>query len=415
MTALYKGIDVSKHNGTIDWNKVKSSGKVDYAILRCGYGREHIKQIDAQFENNYKGCKSVGIPVGVYHYSYAMSEEDALREAEFCYKLIKGKQFEFPIYYDIEEQKQIALGREKVQTIAKTFCDYLEAKGYWVGLYSMDSAFTSILDTTMQKRYGCWVARVENVKPKCCKSYGMWQYSWKGKINGINTDVDMNYCYIDYPTLIKKNGKNGYSKGTVNTKPTTNTNTSTTVTNKTYTIPKNITFDKDVNKNVITTYSYKSHKDKQLSNHFRVREFASWKVKNKTLYSDKIKVHNRLIHILEALYKELNCSKIIINSGYRTPEHSVAVNGYSTDRHTQGRGADIVCYDKNGKIINAKQVCCTLEDMGGIYGIAIINEQAVHVDTRSKSDGIYFGDERKSGSPNILKMGYKSFHDYFNM
>lgn len=207
---------------------------------------------------------------------------------------------------------------------------------------------------------------------------------------------------------IKENGKNDVSNGTVNVKP------SNPVTEKTYTIPKNITFDKDIDKNVISTYSYKAHKDRKLSDHFKVKEFVSRK-NSTTLYSDKVKIHNKLIHILEALYKELNCSKIIVNSGYRTPEHSVAVGGYSTDRHTQGRAADVVCYDRNGKIINAKKVCCVLEDMGGIYGIAIINEQAVHVDTRSKSDGIYFGDERKSGSPNILKMGYKSFHDYFNM
>ncbi len=411
MTALYKGIDVSKHNGTINWTKVKSSGKVDFAILRCGYGRENAKQIDEQFENNYKGCKSVGIPVGVYHYSYAMTEADALKEAEFCYKLIKGKQFEFPIFYDIEESKQIALGKEKVQAIAKAFCNYLETKGYWVGLYSMDSAFTSILDTTMQNRYGCWVARVENVQPKCCKTYGMWQYSWKGKINGINTDVDMNYCYVDYPTLIKQNGKNGYSKGTVNTKPTTNTTTSTT--NKTYTVPKNITFATDVNKNVITTYSYKSHKDKQLSNHFAVYEFASWKVKNKTLYSNNVKIHNKLIQILEIVYAELNCSKIIINSGYRTSTHDKAVGGDGNGQHTLGRACDFTAYDKNGKIIDAKKICCLLEDMG-VWGIGYISPTSVHCDTRAKSKQ-WWGDETKAGSPNILKMGYKSFHDYFNM
>lgn len=406
MKILSRGIDVSKHNGKVDWDKVKSANQVDYAILRCGYGRESVKQIDEQFERNYSECKRVGMPVGVYHYSYAMSEADAIKEAEFCYKLIKGKQFEYPVYYDIEEAKQIALGKEKVQAIAKAFCSYLEAKGYWVGLYSMDSTFTSLLDTTMQKRYGCWVARVENVQPKCCKTYGMWQYSWKGKINGINGETDMNYCYVDYPTLIKKNGKNGCVKGTVSAvKPITPVT-------KTYVIPKNINFDKSVDKNVISIYSYKSHKDRFLSNHFQVKEFVSRK-NGTTLYSDKVKIHNKLIQILEIVYAELNCSKIIINSGYRTETHDKAVGGSGDGQHTLGRACDFTAYDKNGKVIDAKKICCLLEDMG-VWGIGYISPTAVHVDTRAKLKK-WWGDETKAGSPNISKLGYNSFHDYFNI
>ena len=88
------GIDVSQHNGVIDWDKVKASGKVDFAILRCGFGREHASQVDEQFERNYSECKRVGLPVGVYHYSYATSALDAEKEAEFCLKLISRNIFE---------------------------------------------------------------------------------------------------------------------------------------------------------------------------------------------------------------------------------------------------------------------------------------------------------------------------------
>lgn len=396
MKVLFSGIDVSKWQGEINWTAVKKSGKVDFAMVKCGHGRESPTQIDKQFERNYSEAKKAGIPVGAYHYSYALSPADAVKEAKFCYKLIKDKQFEFPIFYDVEEQSQLKLNSATLQSIIKAFCDYMETRGIWVGVYSCDSAFAKF-GTDIQKRYACWSAST-SYAPKDCKNYGMWQYSWKGSIPGINGDVDMDYCYIDYPSLIKKNSKNGFSAK------------ADPVKEKTYTIPKNITFKTDVNKNVITTYSYKSHGNIFLSDHFQVKEFTS-KSGNK-LYSDTVKVHNKLIIILESLFAELNCSKMIVSSGYRTASHDKAVGGNGSGQHTLGRAADIVCYDKSGKIIDAKKVCCTLEDMGGIYGIGYISKNAVHVDTRSKSSQ-WHGDETKSGSPDISKLGYSSFHDYF--
>ena len=104
-----KGIDVSKHNGNVNWSHVKADG-VEFAIIRAGYGKE-ISQKDAQFENNYAGCKSNGVPVGAYWYSYATNEAEARQEAAVCLQVLKGKTFEFPIYYDIEEKKQFALGK----------------------------------------------------------------------------------------------------------------------------------------------------------------------------------------------------------------------------------------------------------------------------------------------------------------
>lgn len=408
VSILLKGIDVSKYNGKIDWQKVKKSGKVDFVMLRCGFGKENSKQIDSTFEYNYTEAKKTGIPVGVYHYSYAMTIEDALKEAEFCYKLIKDKKLEMPVFYDIEEKSQLALGKDIVQGIAKTFCTYMESRGIWVGVYSMDSAFGSHLDSVIQNRYACWVAKVENVKPKLCKQYGIWQYSWKGKIDGTNGEVDMNYCYVDYPTMIKKGCKNGFTK----TDLSDSSATDKVVTAKTYQVPTGITFKTDVNKNVITNYSYKKSANVKLSDHFQIKEFAS--MSGNKLYSNTVKVHNKLIIILEALFKELDCSKIIVNSGYRTAEHDKAVGGNGTGQHTLGRAADVVCYGKDGKIISAKKVCCTLEDMGGIYGIGYISENATHIDTRTKASK-WWGDETKSGSPNITKLGYNSFHKYFNM
>lgn len=203
------GIDVSKHNGNIDWAKVAQSG-VKFAIIRTGFGKEATKQIDPKFEANYKGCKDNGILVGAYHYSYAKTTEEARREAEFCSKIIENKQFEFPIYFDIEDETQQCLSKAACSEMVRAFCGVLESKGYWAGVYSFDSFFQTHLDSTIPKRYAAWVARVENVFPKYVDEplIGIHQYSWKGKVNGISGDVDMDNAFKDYPTLIRSAKKN---------------------------------------------------------------------------------------------------------------------------------------------------------------------------------------------------------------
>ena len=116
----FKGIDVSKYQGNIDWVKVKNSG-VKFAIIRAGYGRETYQK-DPFFETNYANAKAAGVPVGVYWYSYASSPSDAFTEADTCIKIISGKQYEWPIYYDIEDSKLLALGKSQVSQIARNIC-----------------------------------------------------------------------------------------------------------------------------------------------------------------------------------------------------------------------------------------------------------------------------------------------------
>ena len=199
------GIDVSTHNGYIDWNKVKASGQADFAILRCGFGKEHPRQIDIRFERNYAECTRLEIPVGVYHYSYAATPKDAEKEAEFCLKLIKGKRLQMPIWYDIEEKTHVQRGC--CDDIASAFCNMLEAAGCFVGVYTFDSfARTNLTDKT-KKRYAMWIARIGS-EPKY-SDYGIHQYSWKGKIPGISGDVDMNFCKLNYPGVIISKHFNG--------------------------------------------------------------------------------------------------------------------------------------------------------------------------------------------------------------
>ena len=211
-----KGIDVSEHQGNINWNAV--SREVGYAILRAGYGKV-ITQKDKQFENNYKGCKENNVPCGVYWYSYATSEDTARQEARVCLEVIKGKQFEYPIYFDVEENSQFALGKDKVSKIIQAFCNEIENAGYWAGLYMSVSPLVSYVSADVRQRYALWVAHYGVSKPSYSGDYGMWQYTSTGRVSGISGNVDLDECYVDYPDLIKSAGLNSYEKTSAPSEP----------------------------------------------------------------------------------------------------------------------------------------------------------------------------------------------------
>lgn len=197
--AQYKGIDVSKHNGTIDWAKVKAAG-VQFAMLRAGYGR-YDNQKDEQFEANYKGATAAGIPVGAYHYSYATTAEQAKHEAEVFLGWIKGKTLTYPVAFDIEDKKQANLGVSLISNIIRAFCEAVEAAGYYVVVYANKDWLTNRIDADCKSRYDIWLAQWTD-KPTYAGSYGIWQYTSDGAVDGIEGRVDMNIAYKDYPALI---------------------------------------------------------------------------------------------------------------------------------------------------------------------------------------------------------------------
>lgn len=203
-----KGIDVSKHQGTVNWSHVKADG-VEFAIIRAGYGKQ-ASQKDAQFENNYAGCKSNGVPVGVYWYSYATTPDEARKEAAVCLSVIKGKTFEYPVYFDIEEPSVLAKGKAACTAIAKAFLETVEKAGYFVGIYSSKSHLESCFTEELRTRYAVWVAHYGVDKTTYHGQYGIWQKSSTGKMSGIRGNVDMNECYTDYPAVIRKKGLNGF-------------------------------------------------------------------------------------------------------------------------------------------------------------------------------------------------------------
>ena len=231
-----KGIDVSVHNGNIDWERVKKAG-IQFAILRAGYGKL-ASQKDEKFEQNYAAAKAAGIPIGAYWYSYATTPEEAELEADVFLSVIKGKQFEFPVYYDVEEKKQFDLGKEKVSAIMRAFLEKVESAGYFTGLYGSASSLTTHTADDIKSRYTIWLAHWVD-KTNYSGAYSVWQYSEKGKVDGISSNVDLDICYKDFQTIIKSKGLNGWGKAanpTPDPDPEPNTSVSVTVTigNDTY-------------------------------------------------------------------------------------------------------------------------------------------------------------------------------------
>ena len=207
---MIKGIDVSSWQGDIDFEKVKQCG-IDFVILRAGYGRD-VSQKDSFFEQNYRKAKAAGLDAGAYWYSYADSPEDAVREAKACMEVIKGKKFEYPIYLDLEEQSQFDRGMAFCDSVILNFCGELEKNRYMPGLYCSTYYLENYVSHSVAGKYALWVAQYYNKCTYTANKYGIWQYSSDGNVNGISGNVDMDYCYTDYPAAVKKGGYNGYKK-----------------------------------------------------------------------------------------------------------------------------------------------------------------------------------------------------------
>ena len=222
-----KGIDISEWQGKLslsDFKKIKDGG-INFVIIRCGYttyNKSKLKYVDRYFENNYKLCKEIGLPVGAYYYSCATSVEEAKSEANFVISLLKGKKFEYPIAFDTEDNhninnsayassSQASIGKTKLTPIIKTFCDILEKNNYYVSIYASTSWFKDKLILKDLISYDKWIAQWSKTV-SFSEKYGLWQYSSSGKVNGIGGNVDMNYSYKDYPNIMLENGLNGYSK-----------------------------------------------------------------------------------------------------------------------------------------------------------------------------------------------------------
>lgn len=220
---MTKIIDVSEYQPNIDYAKVKAAG-IGGAILRCGYtgwGSSHSLNADKCFEKHYAGFQSAGVPVGAYYYSTADSVDFAKKEAGFVQSLLKGKQFAFPVYYDIENnERQGKLSKALLTEIADAFCTAMEDVGCFVGVYANTSWFTGKLDhAALAEKYTIWLADYRGSNADRTLKRDIWQYSSTGSVNGINGNVDVNECYRDFPSIIKAAGLNGCGKEAPAPKP----------------------------------------------------------------------------------------------------------------------------------------------------------------------------------------------------
>lgn len=193
-TVKAKLIDISHHNASVNLPSVKKAGY--HVILKVGpvYGK-----VDPRFLSRAKECEKLGIPYGVFYYGYAKTEAAGKKEAQQCINWLKGRKLSYPVYYDSEEPgTQSGAGKA-----AKGFCTAIEKAGYWAGIYASESWWKSYLLPVVGDRYTKWVAKVKKnddgkagTKPSVNRT-DIWQYSWKGKVPGVNGNVDVNYAYRD--------------------------------------------------------------------------------------------------------------------------------------------------------------------------------------------------------------------------
>lgn len=171
-------------------------------MVRSGYGRGGKNQIDDKFKDNIIGAQKAGLDVGVYHYSYAESVNDAIVEAEFCLSIINGYKLTYPVAFDIEDNSMKNLSKRELTDICKAFCNKIEQEGYYASIYAnVDWLNNYLYSDELLNRYDLWLAQWDTQTPSF--DCGIWQYSSNGSVNGINSKVDLNIAYKDYPSIIK--------------------------------------------------------------------------------------------------------------------------------------------------------------------------------------------------------------------
>ena len=206
--AIFQGVDVSVYQGNIDWEAAKADG-VEFAIIRAGYGK-YVSQKDKYFDQNMQNAKAAGLPCGAYWFSYALTPEDAIKEADAFYEVIKDYQFEYPVSFDMETENQTNLSKETVTAIIEAFCGRMESYGYYTTLYSYASFLNYKVGESVFEKYDIWVAHYNTSQPAFNRKYGLWQYSSTGRIAGIQGNVDQDFVYLDYERIIKNAHLNGF-------------------------------------------------------------------------------------------------------------------------------------------------------------------------------------------------------------
>ena len=188
--SVVKCLDVSVWQDNVDFNKVKSDG-YDYVIIRAGYGKDSGQE-DSKFNQNYYNAKAAGLKVGAYWYSYAESASEAREEAYNCLKTIGGKSFDLPVYYDLEERRQLSCD---LMAIAETWCSVIESNGFQAGVYSFLNWWEEYLDMyeLFDKGYSVWLAQIDGDMSNI--DADIHQYTFTEQVDGISGNSDCSYIY----------------------------------------------------------------------------------------------------------------------------------------------------------------------------------------------------------------------------
>lgn len=217
---MLKGIDVSEHQGVINWNEVKNH--IDFAMVRAGYGKNNI---DKQFERNIKECNRLGIPVGIYWFSYALNEDMARQEAKYALAAVNDYRLEYPISFDLEydtlkyaKKNGVNIDKRLATNMVKAFCSEIEAAKYYAMNYTNQDFINNHFYFNEIERYCPWYAWYNKELDR--SNVGMWQYSASGSIPGIEgSEVDLDYARVDFAKDIKNRHLNNIDKSNPAPKP----------------------------------------------------------------------------------------------------------------------------------------------------------------------------------------------------
>lgn len=219
MSGYRMGVDVSQWQGNIDWEKAKAAG-IEFAMLRAGFGQNSV---DPQFKRNITECNRLGIPCGVYWFSYAYTADMAKREAQCVLKTVEPYRLEYPVAFDFEGdsadyalKKGVTVTRTLVSAFARAFCGEIAAGKYSPMVYTNPDYLSRYYDAEIPKEFDIWLAQwptKPDLASKPAQAGGIWQYTSSGSVDGITGRVDRNVSYVDYPVVLREKGLNGLDSG----------------------------------------------------------------------------------------------------------------------------------------------------------------------------------------------------------
>lgn len=340
MKAILKKVyDFSVHNGVIDWDELKAAG-VDFVMLRAGYGQNNI---DERFYDNARACCRLGIPFGVYWFSYAYTAEMAAKEADYALAAVSKYRQQCPIAYDLEYDtvryaatKGISIGKQLATAMAEAFCRRVETADHEAWNYANQDYLRRMFGETLLK-YPLWYARYNAVPGR--DDMVMWQYSSNGKVPGVSGRVDTNYAYRHIVSI----GQSGIMQDYVEA----------------------------------ATGTYRLHIEGNhylaldgVKTNFRLKEFRCKDGSN------EVAIDRGLVSILQKIRDHV-CAPVTITSGYRTSSYNKLVGGASKSYHLTGCAADIKVEGATPLMVAA------YAESIGVMGIGLYST-FTHVDTRSK-------------------------------